>query len=194
MFKAYFESFRSKVPLSIEEEEVIAGYLSTRTVSKKELILNAGEVCNAAFFVSIGLLRAFTIDENESQHTVQFAPEGWLISDLYSFITGEKGTFNIEAIENSELVVITSEAHEEMLEVCPKYEKLTRIQMTNAYVALQKRINSSVTAGVEERYLSFVNSHCDLAQRVPQKIIASYLGLTPETLSRIKRRLAEKGE
>src|SRR5690606_20475468 len=121
---------------------------------------------------------------------IQFGLEGWTISDLYSFLTGEPATYNIEALEDSELVIISKSAHEELLQTMPKYETFTRLNITGAYLAMQRRLTSTNSSSVEERYQDFISLYPHLAQRVPRHMIASYLGPTPETLSRIRKRIS----
>ena len=153
--------------------------------------MQEGDVCKTIAFVEKGALRAYAINETGTEHIIQFAVEGWTISDLYSFLTGEQATYNIDAIENAELVLISKTAHEALLQQVPKYETYIRLQMTSAYIALQKRLTSIVSLSIEERYKNFTTTYPDIAQRVPQHMIASYMGLTPETLSRIRRRITE---
>lgn len=192
MNKLFFENFNKKVPLTQEEEEYIKKFLAVKKLRKKQYLLQEGDVCKTIAFVEKGILRAYSVDDAGTEHIIQFGPEGWAISDLYSFITGEPATYNIDAIEDCELVLISKSAHDELLDKMPKYERYTRLNITNAYIAMQRRINSRNTASPEDRYEMFMNIYPHIAQRVPQHMIASYLGLTPETLSRVRKRLASK--
>jgi CRP-like cAMP-binding protein len=137
-------------------------------------------------------LRAYTVSEKGTEHIIQFALEGWVISDLYSFLTGEPATYNIDALENTELLLINKTAHEELLQKLPKYETYARLQITGAYLAMQRRLTSVLSLSLEERYKYFTSLYPDIIQRVPQHMIASYMGLTPETLSRVRKRLTQK--
>ncbi|GLB52734.1 cyclic nucleotide-binding protein [Neptunitalea chrysea] len=192
MYDIYFANFRKRVPLTYEEEALIKSYLSVKKVRKRQFLLQEYDVCRSVIFVEHGLLRSFSVDANGSEHIAQFAAEGWYISDLFSFLTEEPATFNIEALENSELVTISKLAHEELLEKCPKYEIFSRILLTDAYVALQQRMNANISKSLDERYATFVANYPDITQRIPQHMIASYMGTTPETLSRIRRRMASE--
>jgi CRP-like cAMP-binding protein len=156
---------------------------------KKQYLLQEGDVGKMIAFVGKGALRAYSVDDNSNEHIIQFGLEGWLISDLYSFLTGEPATYNIDALEDSELVLISKSAHEELLQTMPKYETFTRLNITGAYLAMQRRLTSIISASVEERYQDFIALYPHIAQRVPQHMIASYMGLTPETLSRIRKRI-----
>jgi CRP-like cAMP-binding protein len=189
MYEVYFQSLSSKVPFTEEELGIIKTYLTPKKLRKKQYLLQEGDVCKQVCFVEKGALRSYTIDDKGTERIVQFALEGWTIADLYSFLTGEPSTFNIDALEDSELVLISKKAHEELLERIPRYETFHRMQITNAYVALQRRLVSINNLSLEERYTSFLTLHPNIAQRVPQHMIASYMGLTPETLSRVRKKM-----
>lgn len=191
MYKRYFESFRRKVPVSTQEEELIKEYLSVKKIRKRQYLLQAGDVDKTIAYVEKGALRSYSVDEEGNEHIVQFAIEGWFISDLYSFLTGEAATYNIDALEDSELVVISKSANDELLNISPKYQAYLFQQITGAYIALQRRVTSSSSLSHEERYKAFITTYPDIVQRVPQHMIASYLGVKPETLSRIRRRMVQ---
>lgn len=190
MYEKYFENFNKKIPLTDQEKEQIKSFLAVKKIRKKQYLLQEGDVCKNIAFVEKGALRAYTVNNDGVEHIMQFALEGWFISDLYSFLTGEVATYNIDAIEDSELVLISRSAHEALLKKYPKYETFTRELITGAYVALQKRLNSIISKSLEDRYEAFISLYPDIAKRVPQHMIASYMGLTPETLSRVRRRIA----
>lgn len=190
MYEVYFDHFNKKVPLTQAEQSLIKDHLSVKKIRKKQYLLQEGDVCKTIAFVEKGMLRSYSVDDNGTEHIMQFAPEGWFISDMFSFITGDAANYNIEAIEDSELVLISKSANEELMNKCAKYERFSRILVTGAYVALQKRINSLMSFTLEERYETFMLQYPDIARRVPQHMIASYIGLTPETLSRVRKRIA----
>jgi CRP-like cAMP-binding protein len=192
MYDLFFQKFNEIVPLTPEEEELIKSYLTPKKLRKKQYLLQGGDVCRFIAFVESGALRAFSVNEKDEEHIIQFALEGWLIADLYSYLTGEPATYNIEALENSELVLISKPAQEELLKRLPKYETYTRLQLTGAYIAMQRRLTSIISLPLEERYASFTALYPDIVQRVPQHMIASYMGLTPETLSRVRKRITNK--
>src|SRR4051794_29678235 len=191
MYELFFEKLNEKIALSDEEQEVIKSYLTPKKLRKKQYLLQESDVCKAIAFVEKGALREYSVDEKGNEHIIQFALEGWTISDLYSFMTGEPATYNIDALEDSELVLITKSAQQEILKKVSKYESYTRLQITGAYLAMQKRLTSFISLSLEERYTRFISLYPNIVQRVPQHMIASYLGLTPETLSRIRRKMSE---
>jgi CRP-like cAMP-binding protein len=192
MYELFFQEFNKKVALTPEEQDVIKNYLSPKKLRKKQYLLQDGDVCKNIAFIEKGALKLYSIDDNGNEHIIQFGLEGWIISDLYSFLTSEPATYTIDAIEDSELVLISKSAHEELLLKVPKYETFTRLNITGAYVAMQKRLTSIISNPLEERYINFTTLYPNIVQRVPQHMIASYMGLKPETLSRIRRRISSK--
>ena len=189
MYELFFQTFNEKVPLTAEEQETIKTYLTPKKLRKKQYLLQEGDTCKYIAFVEKGALKSYVIDEAGTERITQFALEGWTISDLYSFLTGEPATYHIDAIEDAELVLISKAAHEELLQQVPKYETYIRLQITGAYIALQRRLTSIISLPIEERYKNLIATYPTIVQRVPQHMIASYMGLTPETLSRVRGRV-----
>lgn len=192
MYELFFQKLNERISFTQEELEIIKSYLTPKKIRKRQYLLQEGDVCKFAAFVEKGALRSYSIDEKGNEHIIQFAVEGWTIADLYSFLTGEPATYNIDAVEDSELVLLTKSAQEEIIKRVPKYETYTRLQITGAYLAMQKRITALISLPLEERYINFIRQYPDIAQRVPQHMIASYMGLKPETLSRLRKKLSEK--
>ena len=190
MYELFFRKLNEKVALTAEEQAIIKSFLTPKKLRKKQYLLQEGDICKSIAFVEKGALREYTVDEKGNEHILQFALEGWIISDLYSFLSGEPSLYNIDALEDSELVLITRSAEEAIIKKVPKYETFTRMQITGAYLAMQKRVTSFISLPVEERYLGFTKLYPDIVQRVPQHMIASYMGLTPETLSRVRKKIA----
>ena len=192
MYEVFFQSITQKVPFSKDELELIKNYLTPKKLRKKQYLLQEGDVCKFTAFVERGTLRSYTIDEKGAERIMQFALEGWTISDLYSFLTSEAATYNIDALEDAELVLISKSAHEALLKELPKYETYIRLQVTGAYIAMQRRLTSIISLSLEERYAMFTTLYPEIVQRVPQHMIASYMGLTPETLSRVRKKMIGK--
>ena len=192
MYELFFQKLNEKVNFSDEEVNSIKTYLTPKKLRKKQYLLQEGDVCKFIAFVEKGVLRAYTIGEKGSEHIIQFALEGWLISDLYSFLMSVPATYNIDALEDSELVLISKQAHDELLKKLPKYETYIRLQLTGAYFSMQKRLTSILSLSLEERYTNLTAIYPDIIQRVPQHMIASYMGLTPETLSRLRKKMSVK--
>ena len=189
MYEIFFESLKSKAGFHDEDLALVKTHLTPKKLRRKQYLLQEGDVCKNIAFVEKGALRTYTVDDLGTEHILQFALEGWTISDLYSFLTGEASTYNIDALEAAELVLVSKAAHEEMLQTIPKYETYVRLQVTGAYIALQRRITSVLSLTTEERYKNFTATYPNIVQRVPQHMIASFMGLTPETLSRVRKRM-----
>lgn len=192
MYELFFEKLAEKIALTPGQQDIIKQYLIPKKIRKNQYLLQEGDVARHAAFVEKGALRAYSVDEKGAEHIIQFAFEGWTISDMYSFMTGNPATYNIDALEDSELVLISSNAQEEILKQIPEYEAYIRLQVTGAYMAMQKRITSMLSLSLEERYINLIKLYPNLIQRVPQRMIASYMGLTPETLSRVRRKIKNK--
>ena len=132
----------------------------------------------------------YKVNEDGSEHIVQFALEGEFLTDLYSFFTNEPSIYNIDAIEESELVLITRSASDELRKLSPKYQEFIFQATSEAYIQLERRMTSVISLGLEERYKELTTNYPDIIQRVPQHMIASYMGLTAETLSRVRKRIS----
>ncbi|WP_367867665.1 Crp/Fnr family transcriptional regulator [Pedobacter sp. WC2423] len=140
-------------------------------------------------FVVKGLLRSYNVDEKGDEHMNMFSWEGWWTSDMSSFFSGEKAVFSIDAIENSELLIITLADFEEMTLKVPVMDRYFRLLFQNSLITKERRLISSVTDAAEEKYVRLMEYSPQIIQRIPQNLIASYLGITPETLSRIKKKI-----
>lgn len=190
MHDELIKSIRSRTSITDEEIEVLKGKLVPKKARKRQFLLNAGDVCQYMIFVERGLLRSFSDDRNGSEHTMQFAMEGWWISDMASFLSGEHSNYNIEALEESELLLMTRAVMDELIDKVPSIQGYFLTLMQNHIVALQRRINVVQSMSAEETYLKLMEVNPDLINRVSQQHIASYLGITPETLSRVRRQVS----
>lgn len=190
MYELFFQDFCKKADLTLAEQEAVKRFLTPKKLRRKQYFLQAGDTCKSFAFIEKGTLRAYTVDDSGAEHIVQFGVEGWYISDMLSFLTGEPATYSIDAVDDAELVVVSKASYDEMLRTIPKFETLMRINITGAYIALQRRVTASIQDTLESRYESFMSKYPDIANRVPQHMIASYLGATPETLSRVRRRIS----
>ncbi len=190
LFALLRQQIRKRVDLSDEELERCKRFFSARKLRKRQFLLQEGEVDRAIAYVVRGCLRIYTVDAKGEEHLIQFAIEDWWASDLQSFLTGEPGTYNIEALEETQLLLLDRDAREHLLEMVPKMERFFRLLIEANHVATNRRIACALSATAEERYLDFLKTYPALVQRIPQKYIASYLGITPQSLSRIRKDLA----
>jgi CRP-like cAMP-binding protein len=192
MYELLYKKINEKVSLSEEEFALCKTFFTPKKLRKKQYLLQQGDVCRYTAFVTKGLLRSYTVDEKGTEHIVQFALEGWWVADLYSFFTGEPSVYNIDAFEESELLLISKTNYELLLEQVPKLERFFRILTQNNLIALQRRLIGSFSKTAEENYIQLIHAHPNIVQRVPQHMIASFLGITPETLSRIRKQIAAR--
>jgi len=192
MFDQLFTHISGKIKIGEKEEEICRSLFIPKKLRKKQYLHQQGDVCKYLAFVEKGLLRSYTVDDKGVDHIVQFAPEGWWIADIYSHLTGEISEYNIDAVEETEMLLLTRTGYEQLLEQAPVFERYFRLLMQNSLIAYQRRISCTLSRTAEEVYTEFLRAYPDIAQRVPQHNIASYLGITPESLSRIRRQMAER--
>lgn len=191
MYDRLFKVLMAQISLSEEEIEFCKTIFIPKKLRKRQYLLQEGDVCKYTAFVVKGLLRTFTVDEKGNEPILQFSMEEWWIADLYSFITGEPSIYNIEALEDCELLVITEPSWQLLLEKIPALERFFRILIQNNLIATQRRLIGTMTETAEEKYLKLLDEAPSCMQRVPQHMIASYLGISRETLSRIRGQLAK---
>ena len=192
MFELLQKSISEKVSLTEEEFDFCKTLFIPKKLRKKQYLLQEGDVCRYTSFVEKGMLRMFTVDEKGNEPILQFSSEGWWVADLYSFLTDEPSNYNIEALEDCELLLITKESWDILLEKIPAFERYFRILIQNSLIATQRRLMSSISETAEEKYIKLTNNFPGCIQRVPQHMIASYLGITRETLSRVRSQMATK--
>jgi CRP-like cAMP-binding protein len=184
-------SLQQYIPLSDRDQQLIIACLRERKVKKGQFLVHEGAVSRCTNFVNEGSVRTYFIDLNGQEHIVQFAIEGWWISDLNSFILQVPATFNVQAIEDSVILELPFESLELLYEQIPKLERYFRIVTQRAFVAFQQRIVQNISMTAEDRYLAFQQKYPKIELRIPQRLVASYLGISAEFLSKIKKRLKE---
>lgn len=187
-FKLYLQK---KVAITDEQFDLISGRLKVKSFDKNEMILMKGEVSSHGYFVLSGLLRSYSIDAKGKTHIIQFAPEQWWLSDRNGMFN-EASEFFIDAIEPTQAVLMPKGWIDEAAKHVPCMYDLNNNMLNNSIRFMHKRINMLLSATAEERYLNFIQLYPNLTLRVPQWMIASYLGITPESLSRVRKDLAHK--
>ncbi|XZF15108.1 Crp/Fnr family transcriptional regulator [Chitinophagaceae bacterium MMS25-I14] len=188
-FRKYFEI---NTQVTDEQWEELAAEAYEQTVPKGAILLKQEEVCSEVYFVAKGLLRSYTIDVMGKEHILQFAPEDWWISDRNSFYFNEPSLFFVDAVEESTIIVVTHEFFEKAEKLVPRFTNFNTMALHNSIRFMQRRINQLLSANAEERYLDFITLYPNLTLRIPQWMIASYLGITPESLSRVRKELARR--
>lgn len=189
MFEVLFPKVEEKIKLNDSEKDICKSLFSPKKLRRRQYILQQDDLCKNLIFVEKGILRSYSVDSKGNEHILQFAPEGWWISDIYSFLTGEAAVYNIEAIEDSELLLISKSSLDELYERVPKFERYFRLLTQANMVATHRRLTASLSDSADEKYLRLLSAYPNIVARVPQHMIASYLGITPETLSRVRKRI-----
>ena len=187
-FKAYL---RKKITITDEQFDLISGDIKIKTFEKNQQIVSPGEISNKTYFVTDGLLRCYSVDIKGKANVIQFAPELWWLSERNSFFN-EPSEFFIDAIEPTTALILPKNYFNDAAEHVPCLHDLNNNMLNNSIRFMQKRINMLLSATAEERYLDFIKLYPNLTLRVPQWMIASYLGITPESLSRVRKDLAHK--
>ncbi|TVP50854.1 MAG: Crp/Fnr family transcriptional regulator [Mongoliibacter sp.] len=188
-----FEKYlQDKVLVKQEHLPPLLEMISFKSIQKQEFLLSKGDVCEHAFFVLSGLLRMYSIDKNGKEHLLQFAPENWFVSDRGSIYFSQPSNYFIDAIEDSMVIMFDRSFTEKASSISPEFRNYNEYLLQNHVRQLQNRINLLIGADAEKRYLDFINQYPDLFGRVPQWMIASYLGITPESLSRVRKALHKR--
>jgi CRP-like cAMP-binding protein len=178
--------------LTEEEYAQIVPFIKTKQVTKNDFLLKQGDICTHSFFVEQGVLRFYSLNEEGKENILQFATERWLVSDRGSVFFQEPSTYYIDAIEDTLTVMLDESFVNEVAKINPNFRKQNEILLQNHIRHLYKRVSLLLGASARERYLDFVNMFPDIMLRVPQWMIASYLGVTPESLSRVRKALAKE--
>lgn len=180
------ENISKHITLNEAEFFVCLSRLKKIQIPRKSLLLNQGQLCENIYFVESGALRAFYLDESGKEATIMFAIKDWWVTDMYCFINQKPAMLTIETIEDSIIYQLKKSDLDHLYVAIPQFEKLFRILMQNAYIREQLRVIQNLSLSAEARYEIFVGKYPDVAKKVKQKQIASYLGITPEFLSMIK--------
>lgn len=192
MFEKLRAFFERSVSITDEQFEFIKTQFIPKKVRKSEFLLREGEVAKYGIFVASGSLRTYTIDNKGKEHIIQFSLENWWTGDMESAMTGSPSSYFIDAIEDSEVLLFDNTSLQKVFSHIPEMAAQYQEGLQRHAAAKNKRIASWLSATAEERYEDFLRTYPTIAQRVPQHMIASYLGISPETISRIRKQHSHK--
>uniref|UniRef100_UPI0040481DF7 Crp/Fnr family transcriptional regulator n=1 Tax=Roseivirga sp. TaxID=1964215 RepID=UPI0040481DF7 len=183
--------FNKLLPLDDEEKWALEIFFKERKIKRRQFILQEGDVSKINTFVVEGCFKMYMVDANGKEHNLQFAIENWWIGDIGSFHSEQPSKLYIEAIENSVILQINKEDQLKLFVEYPKFNRIFRVLTENALVSAQRRILQNISSSAEERYLDFMERHPHFFNRISNVQIASYLGVTPEFLSNIRKKLSQ---
>jgi CRP-like cAMP-binding protein len=190
MFDVLFSHIEDKVKLTDGDKQAISEFFTFKKIRRKQYILEEGDICKNLTFINKGLLKAYRLDDKGNEHITVFGWEGWWISDFKSFVNQQPAKLFIDAVEDSELLTISREKYEQLTLDVPVMDRYFRILYENSLVTKDERLISSNSYTAEEKFQRLFSYYPEIVQRVPQHLVASYLGLAPATLSRIRKKLA----
>lgn len=186
MYQKIREYLSKSSLLSSEELTLFENHLEFRKVPKKTILLRSGEVCNFEAYINKGIIREYFIDRDGAELTLQFASEDWWVSDITSFEDQTPSDMYIEVLEDCELLILSREAKDKLICEIPQLERMFRLMIQRHLSKLQKRLFKTISASAMDQYIEFTNRYPTISQRVSQHYIASYLGITPEFLCRLR--------
>ena len=192
MFDTFLKYLQDKITLSDEEVELIRSVSILKKLRKRQYLLQEGDVWRYNAFVCSGFLKTFSIDDKGQEHIMNFSPENYWTGDRESLATGNPSRFNIDAIEDAEIILITKENFESICQQIPQLNNLANAILQKSFIVSQNRIHANISLSAEEKYQNFLVKFPSITNRVPQHMIASYIGITPETLTRIRRNAVKK--
>jgi CRP-like cAMP-binding protein len=189
LFKDYV---LAKSSVTEEDFDKIAEVCQVKKLRKRQYLLQEGDVWKYNAFVTKGCLRTYTVDDKGSEHIINFAVENWWTGDRESLASGAPSIYNIDALEDSEVVLITKNNFDNLCKEIPALNDMVNGILQKSFIVAQDRIHTFISLSAEEKYLKFLEKFPHLLMRVPQGMIASYLGITPETLSRLRKQRTKK--
>jgi CRP/FNR family transcriptional regulator len=186
MFEPLLTHIQNYVALTVDEQYILTTYLQYKEIGKKYYLLNEGDKCTAQYFMIEGCLRMYFIKENGVEQIVQFGIDNWWLSDYSSLTLQRPSKFYIQAVQRSKIIALPQQHQDELLNKLPQLERYFRLIYQRAYAAAQMRITFFTDLSGEEKYHHFASRFPEFVQRVPQYMLASYLGFTPEFLSKVR--------
>jgi len=192
MSQLILDSFRKYIDLSLEEEQEILNRLHHAQYKAKTVLIKPGDTADFSYFVLDGILKSYTTDANGADHILSFATPGWWMADMYAYLGDNPAIMTIDVVEDCDVLILYKKDVEELYIQIPKLERFFRILTQNNLIANQQRVLDKMTLTAEERYERFLEKFPKVNQCLPQKYIASYIGVTPEFFSKMKSRLLRK--
>lgn len=192
MFQHINNHVAKYINATTEELVLFNSLLQEKKFTKKTFLLQEGEICRLEGFINKGCIRTYYINENGTEVTLQFAIEGWWVSDVASFHEQKPSRMFIETLEDSELLILTPATKETLLQQAPCFERMFRIMVQRNLSRMQERLFQTIVTTAVDKYLDFIERYPTIPQRVPQHYIASYLGFSPEFLSKVRTKLSKK--
>lgn len=189
MYEKLFEHLLRYIHLDAGEQAILLSHLQLRKLSRKEFLLKEGQVCSGMYFVIEGCLRLYSITEKGSEQILQFGIENWWISDYLSFENKLPSPYYIQAVEDSQVVLISRDVYEQLFHQIPGLDRYFRLMMQRAYTAALRKIEILLCQSAETRYEEFTKTFPGFVQRIPQYMLASFLGFTPEFLSMLRAKI-----
>ena len=181
-----------RISLTETEQQQLLSVLLYKKVKKKQFLIQEGDITKQAIFVTSGCLRSYSIDKNGFEHILQFAPPGWWIGDMRSMITQEPGILYIDAVDDSDIILISKTDLDKLYAAIPKLERFFRILAENSLATYQHRLIDNLSLSAMERYNNFCKIYPTLIEKLPQKQVAAYIGVTPEFLSKMVNKVPSK--
>ena len=182
-------NLKKHISLNMEECELVSARFRIVQVKRKKILMQEGHISRDVAFVLSGCLRSYSVDENGFEHILQFAPVDWWITDMYSFISQKPAFLNVEAITDSEVALLSRTDQLDLFDKVPKLERYFRILTENSLVSSRQRLIDNMSLTAKQRYSNFCNTYPSIINDIPQKLIASYIDVTPEFLSKMRGEL-----
>jgi CRP-like cAMP-binding protein len=192
MFEVFQKYISDKISISDEDYQLIQSVCAFKKLRKRQYLLQEGDVWKYNAFVAKGFLRNYRLDEKGLEHILSFAPENWWAGDRESLLTGNPAKSNIDALEDSEVILIGKDNFEMLCRQIPEFNNMVNAILNKSFIVNQNRIHAAISFTAEQKYIMFMEKYADLSLRIPQSMIASFLGITPETLSRIRKETSKR--
>ena len=192
MFQVFRKYVAGKIALTEQQFDRIQSLCIIKKLRKKQYLLQEGDTWKYHAFIASGCLRTYSVDEKGLEHIISFAIENWWTGDKESLMLNQPSKYNIDAVEDSEVILFTDSNFQLICSEMPQFNDMVNMILQRSFVASQSRIHAAISYTADEKYLNFIDKYPGFTTRIPQSMIASYLGITPETLSRVRKLSAKK--